>query len=49
MDYADASLVALADALGSAEIFSTDRRGFSVYRSATGKRFRLVTQGDLLG
>ena len=42
MDYADASLVALAEALGTARVFTTDRRGFGVYRLSSGKRFEVV-------
>ena len=42
MDFADATLVQLADALGVTDILSLDRRGFSTYRTAKGKAFRLV-------
>ena len=42
MDCADASLVALAAALGTRRVFTTDRRGFTVYRTARGKRFELI-------
>jgi uncharacterized protein len=42
MDYADASLVALASALGIRRVFTTDRRGFTVYRLPGGKRFELM-------
>ena len=42
MDFADATLVLLADAIGVVEILTLDRRGFSTYRTAKGKRFRLV-------
>ena len=42
MDFADATLVLLADQLGLTEIATLDRRGFSTYRTAKGKRFRLV-------
>ena len=45
MDYADAGLVALADALRLEIIFTTDRRGFGVYRKATGTGFELVPVG----
>jgi predicted nucleic acid-binding protein len=37
MDYADATLVALAEDLGTEQIFTLDRRGFSVFR-ASGRR-----------
>lgn len=42
MDFADATLVLLADEVGALEILTLDRRGFSAYRTAKGKRFRLV-------
>ena len=42
MDFADATLVLLADELKTTEIATFDRRGFSVYRTARGKSFRLV-------
>ena len=42
MDFADATLVLLADRIGVVEILTLDRRGFSTYRTAKGKRFRLV-------
>ena len=42
MDFADAALVALAEALGLVTIFTTDRRGFSAYRAAGGGRFTLL-------
>ena len=42
MDFADASLVHLAAVLQVYSILTIDRRGFSVFRTATGKRFRLV-------
>lgn len=42
MDFADATLVQLADALGVTDILTLDRRGFSTYRTAKGKAFRLV-------
>jgi predicted nucleic acid-binding protein len=32
MDYADATLVALAEELATAEVFTLDRRGFTTYR-----------------
>jgi predicted nucleic acid-binding protein len=44
MDFADATLVLLADALGVTDILTLDRRGFSTYRTAKGKRFVLVLQ-----
>jgi predicted nucleic acid-binding protein len=42
MDFADATLVLLADEIDVTEILTLDRRGFSTYRTAKGKRFRLV-------
>ena len=42
MDYADATLVLLAEALAVAEILTLDRRGFSTYRTTSRKGFRLV-------
>ena|SRR5690349_3738897 len=42
MDFADATLVALAEELGSDRIFTLDRRGFSAYRMYRQKPFRIV-------
>jgi predicted nucleic acid-binding protein len=42
MDFADATLVLLADQLNTYEIATLDRRGFSAYRTPRGKSFRLV-------
>ena len=42
MDFADATLVLLAEELGLTEILTLDRRGFSTYRTARGNGFRLV-------
>jgi len=36
MDYADATLVALADRLQLTRVFTTDRKGFTAYRGARG-------------
>lgn len=41
-DYADATLIALADRTGVAAIATVDQRDFSVYRLAGRRRFRLV-------
>lgn len=41
MDYADATLVALAEDVGVQDIFSLDRRGFSAYRLPGGKVFKV--------
>ena len=46
MDFADATLVLLADKTGTTEILTLDRRGFSTYRTAKGKAFSLaITYG----
>jgi hypothetical protein len=42
MDYADATLVVAADALRARAVFTTDRRGFAVYRGARGTTLELV-------
>jgi len=42
MDFADATLVLLADRLGILDIVTLDRRGFSVYRTSAGKPFRRI-------
>lgn len=42
MDYADATLVVLAEELGTNVVFSTDRRDFEIYRIAGRKRFRVA-------
>jgi uncharacterized protein len=42
MDFADATLVLLAEELGVAEILTLDRRGFTTYRTRKGKAFKLV-------
>src|SRR5439155_3831764 len=44
MDYADASLVVLAEGLDINAVFTTDRRGFTAYRSQKGKRFALIPE-----
>lgn len=45
MDFADATLVLLAEALGRNEILTLDRRGFSVFRTRRGRPFRRVLDG----
>ncbi len=45
MDFADATLVLLAEELGVGEILTLDRRGFTAYRTRKRKGFRLVLQG----
>lgn len=41
MDFADASLVVLAEDIGTNLVLTTDRRDFSIYRLAGRKRFRI--------
>ena len=41
MDYADATLVVLAEELRTNVVFSTDRRDFEIYRIGGRKRFRV--------
>lgn len=41
MDYADATLVALAEETGVADVFTLDRRGFRIYRWGGKRAFRL--------
>ena len=41
MDYADATLVALGEELGTDLVFTLDRRGFSAYRMNQRKPFQL--------
>jgi predicted nucleic acid-binding protein len=43
MDFADATLVLLADKIGVQDILTLDRRGFRTYRTSKGKPFRLTT------
>lgn len=42
MDFADASLVLLAGAIGVRDILTFDERGFRTFRTPHGKPFRLV-------
>jgi predicted nucleic acid-binding protein len=44
MDFADATLVALAEALGSTLVFTTDRTDFSVYRLKDRKPFQILPE-----
>jgi predicted nucleic acid-binding protein len=44
MDFADATLVALAEQLDLTDILTLDRRGFSTYRTSTGRKFRLMLE-----
>jgi predicted nucleic acid-binding protein len=42
MDFADATLVGVAEQLGILDVLTLDRRGFSTYRTSRGRGFRLV-------
>jgi len=42
MDFADATLVLLAEALQVCDILTLDRRGFSTYRTRPGSGFQLL-------
>ncbi|MFW6012104.1 MAG: type II toxin-antitoxin system VapC family toxin [bacterium] len=42
MDFADATLLLLAEGLGVDELLTLDRRGFSAFRTRRGKPLRLV-------
>ena len=42
MDYADATLVVLAEELGTNLVFTTDRRDFGVYRIRGRRRFEIL-------
>ena len=42
MDYADATLVVLAEELGTNLVFTTDRRDFAVYRIKGRRRFDIL-------
>jgi len=42
MDFADATLVLLAEALNLRDVFTLDRRGFSAYRTRPGSAFHLM-------
>jgi hypothetical protein len=42
MDFADATLLLLAEILGLDDIFTLDRRGFAAYRTRDGRALRLV-------
>ena len=44
MDYADATLVLLAEALDIDDVLTLDRRGFSTYRTGARRAFRLVME-----
>ena len=42
MDFADATLVLVAEKTGITEIFTIDRRDFEAYRTPSGRRFKLL-------
>ena len=42
MDYADATLLLLAEGLGIEDLLTLDRRGFSAFRTRDGRALRLV-------
>ncbi len=42
MDFADATLVLIAEKAGITEIFTIDRRDFEAYRLRSGRRFKLL-------
>ena len=42
MDFADATLVLLAEALDARDVLTLDRRGFAAYRTRKGRAMRLV-------
>ncbi len=44
MDYADATLVVLAEELDTGQVLTTDKRDFSVYRRHGRKRFQICPQ-----
>jgi predicted nucleic acid-binding protein len=46
MDYADASLVALAEELGTSDVFTLNLRGFSAYRWRKRRAFRIHPATD---
>jgi len=46
MDFADATLLLLAEALGIAEILTLDRRGFSTFRTRDGRPLLMVLDRD---
>ena len=45
MDFADATLILLAEAIDSGEILTFDHRGFSTYRFGRNRAFRVVRRG----
>lgn len=49
MDFADATLVVLAEDLGTDLVLTTDRRDFSLYRIGGRRGFRIVPEGNIDG
>ena len=45
MDFADATLVLLAEALEIRDVLTLDRRGFATYRTRSRRSFRIVLDG----
>lgn len=46
MDFADATLLLLAEGLGVEDVLTLDRRGFATYRTRDGRALRLVLDSD---
>lgn len=46
MDFADATLVLLAEATGTGDILTLDRRGFTFYRWGKNRAFNLLASGS---
>jgi len=44
IDFADASLIWLADRLNSTAVLTVDRRDFEVYRLSNGKAFQIIAE-----
>ncbi len=45
MDFADATLVLLADQLDARQVLTLDRHGFATYRTPSGRSLRIVLDG----
>ena len=46
MDFADATLVVLAEQLETNEVFTLDRRGFETFRLQGNERFMIYPAGE---
>jgi predicted nucleic acid-binding protein len=44
MDYADATLVIIADMIRSSTVFTLDRKGFTAYRRGSGEAFKILPE-----